>query len=181
MDDKYLQLVLKLLDKNDPYKSGHSERVSKLTEVLGINMGFPEDEIVSLTEGALLHDIGKILLPGDLWCIPVEVDEDEKEIIEKHPLLGANILRECQFEEKVIEIVKYHHEFWDGNGYPEQLKGDEIPLTARIVGLAEAYISMISYDIYSDSLTKEDAMKIIREEKGKQFDPVVVDSFLKII
>ena len=180
-DNNYLQVLVKIIDKNDPYKSGHSERVAKLSEIIGLNLGLNESDISTLKAGALLHDIGKVLLPGDLWCIPDVVDREEKEIIEKHSQMGANLVQECELEPKIIDIVRYHHEWWNGNGYPQQLQGEDIPLMARIVALAEAYISMISYDIYSESLDKDEAVKKVKESRGEQFSPEVVDAFIKVM
>lgn len=176
-----MKLAVKLIDKNDPYKSGHSEKVYKLSELIGLHLKLNQKQQDILKSGSLLHDIGKVLLPGDLWAIPQKVDEEEKREIQKHPLLGAELLKECDFDEEIVNIVKYHHEWWDGRGYCENLAGEEIPLLARIVGLAEAYISMISYDIYSHSLDKEEAIKRIREYRGKQFAPDIVDVFLDLM
>ncbi|MFW5976333.1 MAG: HD-GYP domain-containing protein [Bacillota bacterium] len=181
LNDKFLELTVKLIDKNDPYKLGHSKKVSKLSELIGLNLKFEDDLISILKTGSLLHDIGKVLLPGDLWCILRELDEEEKAIIKKHPVLGADLLEECNFDEKIIKTVRYHHEWWNGKGYPEGISQNDIPIMARIVGLAEAYISMITYDYYSESIDKERAIELIIEDKGKQFAPQIVDSFLEIM
>ena len=180
-DNKFLELSIKLIDKNDPYKSGHSERVSKLSELIAINLNLNEDLISRLKIGALLHDIGKVLLPGDLWCILGELEEEEKEIIKKHSDLGADLLKDCDFDEEIVNIVRYHHEWWNGEGYPEKISGEKIPFMARIVGLSESYISMISYDFYSASRDKKEALEIIKKEKGKQFAPEIVKSFLEVM
>ncbi len=180
-DSKYLDLVVKLIDLNDPYKSGHSENVARIAELIGLNMKISGKERTFLLTGSLLHDVGKLLLPADLLCIPQKLNEEERQLINKHPVKGANLLKESNFADPVIEIVKYHHERWDGTGYPEQLAGEEIPLLARITGLAEAYVSMITYDIYSADMEKEEAIEQIIKMKGSQFAPEVVYSFLEII
>ncbi|MFW6015881.1 MAG: HD-GYP domain-containing protein [bacterium] len=178
-NNNFLELAVKLIDKNDPYKSGHSKKVSKLSELIAINLNFEDDLIFTLKIGALLHDIGKVLLPGDLWCIPKKIDKEEKEIVKKHPGLGADILKDCNFDKQIVETVRYHHEWWNGKGYPEGLSGKDIPLMARIVSLAESYISMITYDFYSESMDKAEAIEVIKKDSKKQFDPEIVKSFLK--
>ena len=166
---------------NDPYKSGHSEKVSQLSELIALKMDLTEEERSLLVIGALLHDIGKLLLPADLWCIPQKIDQDEKKMVKKHSLIGAHLLKQSGFELQIVRIVKYHHESWDGSGYPEQLSGEEIPLMARIVGLSEAYISMISYDIYSGKMEKQEAVNQIQSLRGKQFAPQIVDVFQEVV
>ncbi len=179
--NKYLQLIIQLINKNDPYKSGHSKKVAKLSNLIGLKLSLTEDELKDLEIGSLLHDLGKTLLPGELWCIPDKLDPEEKEIVQKHSIMGADLLNSCNFNDNIIKIVKYHHERWDGTGYPDQLSENEIPLLSRITALAEAYISMISYDIYSSDLEKEEAIQEIETRSGTQFAPEIVKVFLSIM
>jgi len=180
-ENKYLQLLIEVIDKNDPYKSGHSEKVAKLAILIARQLKLSEVEINDLEVGSLLHDLGKILLPGELWCTPEKLDNEELTIVKKHSKLGADLLKSCDFPENIINIVKYHHEMCDGSGYPEKLEKEEIPFLARIVALAEVYISMISYELYSDSLEKEKAVKKIKNRSGTYFDSKVVQAFLQVI
>ena len=179
--NKFLQLLIEIIDKNDPYKSGHSEKVAKLSALIGRQLNLSKTQLDALEFGSLLHDLGKVLLPGELWCTPEKLADEEFEIVRKHSRLGAELLQSCDFSENVINIVKYHHEMWNGTGYPEKLQKEEIPLLARIVALAEVYISMISYELYSDSLEKEKAVKKIKNDSGLRFDPKIVQAFLQVI
>lgn len=181
IENRYLKLLLKIIDLNDPYKSGHSRQVANLAELMGHNLDLGEKALSQLEEAALLHDVGKVMLPGDLWIIPQEIEEEEKEMVKKHPVVGARLLKESGFKSSVVEAVLHHHEWWDGTGYPEQLQGDEIPLLAAIVGVAEAYVSMITYDIYSEDMEKKDAVEQIESQAGIQFAPRVVDVFHTVI
>ncbi|MFW6278575.1 MAG: HD-GYP domain-containing protein [Bacillota bacterium] len=181
-ESRYFNLLMKIIDLNDPYKSGHSHKVASLAELISLEIGFVGEKLNHIKEASMFHDIGKVMLPGDLWVIPQEIEADEeREIIQKHPEVGARLLEESDFDQDVVRIVRYHHEWWDGTGYPEQLKGEEIPLMARIVAIAESYVSMITYNIYSEDMEKEDAINQIIKLRGSQFDPVVVDSFLEVI
>ena len=181
VENKYLKLLMKIIDLNDPYKSGHSNKVAGLAELIGHDLGMNEQQLRKLKEGSLLHDLGKVMLPGDLWVTPQEIAEEEKDIIKQHPVAGSRLLEDCGFDREVVEIVRYHHEWWNGKGYPRQLKGEEIPVMAAVTAVAEAYISMITYDVYSEDMEKEDAVAQIKKQRGIQFSPDVVESFLAVI
>ena len=179
--NQYLKLLMKIIDLNDPYKSGHSNKVASLAELIGHALEMNDCQLSKLKEGSLLHDLGKVMLPGDLWVTPQEIAEEEKDIIKQHPVAGARLLEDCCFDKEVVEIVRYHHEWWNGKGYPSQLKGEEIPVMAAITAVAEAYISMITYDVYSEDMEKEDAVEQIKKQSGIQFSPEVVKCFLVVV
>jgi HD-GYP domain-containing protein (c-di-GMP phosphodiesterase class II) len=131
--------------------------------------------------GALLHDIGKVGVDLSILNKPGRLTDEEYEIIKTHPMQGYEIIKPIKFLQDKFAAIKYHHERWDGTGYPEGLKGEEIPLEARIVSVADTFDAMTSTRSYRKALDKEIAIEEIKKNAGKQFDPRVVAAFLKII
>ena len=164
----------------EPYTKGHIERVSKIAELIAKELKLPKDEIEIIKYGCILHDVGKIGINVDLINKPSKLTPQEYEKIKKHPYLGAQIIKGVEFLEKARDIVLHHQERYDGKGYPHKLKGEKIPIFARIVCLADAYDAMSSDRPYRERLKTKDIVTKIKKESGKQFDPKVVDAFLKI-
>ncbi len=169
------------IDAKDPYTKGHSTSVSRYAEALARAVNLPESEVERIKVGALLHDVGKIGIPESVLKKPGKLDDDEWEIMKQHPVIGAEkVLAPNEALRDLIPIVKYHHERLDGKGYPEQLKGNEIPLAARIVSVADAYHALVSDRPYRKGMPIEKACAILKEGAGIQWDSDLVRQFISI-
>jgi putative nucleotidyltransferase with HDIG domain len=164
------------LDARDPYTAGHSERVSAVSVAVGRQMDLPADQLEILRLGALLHDIGKIGISDNVLRKPGPLTTEEYAVIEQHPGVGARILRSVHFLAPHLPIVELHHEQPDGRGYPHRLRGDEIPLLARIVHVADAFDAMTSARAYRPARGKADALRELWRYAGSQFDVEVVQA-----
>jgi putative nucleotidyltransferase with HDIG domain len=162
------------LDARDPYTAGHSERVSALSVAVGRQMRLDDEKMEVLRLGALLHDIGKIGVPDDVLRKPGALTAEEFEAIKQHPALGARILRSVPFLAPHIPIVELHHERPDGSGYPHHLRGDEIPLLARIVHVTDAFDAMTSARAYRPGRTAAEALRELWRCAGAEFDAEIV-------
>jgi putative nucleotidyltransferase with HDIG domain len=162
------------LDARDPYTAGHSERVSTVSVAIGRQMKLPDEELDTLRLGALLHDIGKIGISDAVLRKPGALTPDEFALIETHPGVGARILRSVHFLAPHLPIVELHHERPDGQGYPHRLRGDEIPLLARIVHVADAFDAMTSARAYRPARSSAEALRELWRCAGTQFDADVV-------
>lgn len=172
--------LIALIDDNED-NLGHSQFVAAYALLLATAMGIEDENfLVDLERGALLHDIGKMGLPASILCKPDFLTPLEREIIKEHPLLGYLLLQEYPFLEGVTEVVLYHHEWFNGQGYPFGLKGEEIPLAARIFSLADTLDAIISDRPYRHGRHFEAAASEIERGSGSQFDPAIVDVFLSI-
>jgi putative nucleotidyltransferase with HDIG domain len=168
------------VEAKDQYTSGHSDRVARVSRLLGQEMGLRGRELDALTWAGLLHDIGKIGVPGVLLNKTEKLTEAEFEVIKGHPALGAKMLEPVSFLRSLIPGVRHHHENWDGTGYPDGLKGEEIPLQARIVKVADAYDSIREKRPYREALGDEAVIRIFREHYGTQFAPDALDVFFRL-
>ncbi|MFZ3172680.1 MAG: HD-GYP domain-containing protein [Carboxydocellales bacterium] len=176
-----IKALMVALDAKDKYTAGHCGRVTDYAITLGRHLGLTEQQITILEEASLFHDIGKIGVPELILNKKEALGNEEFEVIKKHPAIGADIIASTStFKEHAI-IVRHHHERWDGFGYPDQLKGEEIPLEARILAVADTYDAMTSDRPYRSRMPREKAIKILRECVGTQFDPVIANKFLEII
>lgn len=179
--DNTLKVLMAALDTKDATTQGHSERVSRLTVALAREMQIPEERLVDIERGALLHDVGKIGVPDDVLRKPDTLNEGEWEAMRKHPLLAGLMVSKVGFLEGALPILLYHHERYDGTGYPFGLQGDAIPLEARIFAVVDSFDAMTSDRPYRAAMPIEDAMEEIRRNAGIQFDPEIVISFSKVI
>lgn len=169
------------IDAKDEYTKGHSTSVSRYSEALARALNLPEKDVERIKLGALLHDIGKIGIPETVLKKPSRLTDEEWEIMKQHPTIGAEkVLMPNESLHDLIPIVKYHHEHWDGSGYPEKLKGEEIPLAARIVSVADAYHALISDRPYRKGMSNEKACEILRVGAGIQWDRNLVREFINI-
>ena len=169
------------IDAKDPYTKNHSTSVSRYSEALARAVNLPEEEVQRIALGALLHDVGKIGIPESVLKKPDKLSDDEWEIMKQHPSIGAEkVLQPNEALRDLIPIVKYHHERIDGKGYPEQLKGKEIPLAARIVSVADAYHALVSDRPYRKGMPIEKACEILRMGAGIQWDADLVRHFIAI-
>jgi len=178
---KLIRVMINSLDAKSPWTKGHSERVSLYAEQIAQEMLFESDEIKNIRLAGLLHDIGKIGTFDYLLDKPGKLTPEEFEIVKRHPAQGAAILIEIKQLHDIIPLVKYHHEKIDGTGYPYRLKGDEIPIGARILHVADSYDSMTSDRPYRPAPSIEYALSELDKHKGTQFDPRVVEAFLKVL
>jgi len=167
------------IDARDQVGVGHVCRTQLYSVGIGTVMGLPEDDVNALRTGALLHDIGKLAVPDHILNKPGRLTPAEMEKAKIHSSVSASILEKVGFEYPVVPTVKYHHECWDGSGYPEGLKGSNIPLTARILSVADAYDTLRGARPYRGSVSREDACNFLRAGAGTQFDPNIVSTFLR--
>lgn len=178
---KLIRVMINSLDAKSPWTKGHSERVSLYAEQIAQQMLFEGDEIKHIRLAGLLHDIGKIGTFDYLLDKPGKLTPEEFEIVKKHPAQGAAILIEIKQLHDIVPMVKYHHEKIDGTGYPYRLKGDEIPIGAKILHVADSFDSMTSDRPYRPAPSIDYALSELRKHKGTQFDPLVVDAFLRVL
>ena len=167
------------LDLRDSKIGGHARRYVLYSMALADTLGLPEDQLLDLRLGALMHDIGKLGVPDAILLKPGPLTEEEWVLMRRHPENGAHLLEGNPLYKRAIEIIRAHHERWDGNGYPCGLKGEEIPLGARILAVANAFDVMTSEQTYRATLTPDDAYLEILNNAGSQFDPAVVEAFNK--
>ncbi len=182
--DLYLATIKSLalaIDAKDQYTHQHILRVQKYAVATANHLGLTGPELEGLNTGALLHDIGKLGVPEYVLLKPGRLTDEEFAKIKKHPEIGAAILDPVEFPWPVLPVVKYHHEKWDGTGYPEGLAGENIPYTARILAVADVYDALTSSRSYRRAWTHEKALAVIRKDAGTHFDPRVADAFLAVI
>ena len=179
----YLQTVEALataVDAKDRYTHGHIRRVQTYASELAKRMGITdENELMAIKSGALLHDIGKIAIPEYILNKPTVLTESEFEKMKIHPSIGASMLKGIEFPFPVEPLVKSHHERWDGKGYPDGLKGDEIPLSARILSLVDCYDAVTTNRPYRAPMAREQVVEFFRRESGRAYDPGVVEAFVQ--
>lgn len=176
-----INAIIEALDAKDSFTLGRSRRVKFLSLKMAKHLNLSLEEFGKLELAGLLHDIGMIGVPEDILNKTETLTQEEFECIKKHVNHGVKILEDIKQLRSVVEVIKYHHERFDGNGYPYRLKGYEIPVSSRIIAIADAYDSMVSNRSYRDGLPHEEAMKRISEQAGGQFDPELVQIFETII
>jgi len=183
LKETFYSIVFALADtieKRDPYTGGHTKRVMDYSVAIGIEMGLNKKEIEKLRLAAILHDIGKIGIRDEILLKKEKLSDEEFKIIQNHTLYGAEILHYVKQLKDIIPGVKYHHEEFSGSGYPDRLKGYEIPLIARIIAVADTFDAMTTDRPYRKALSVNEAMEELKDKAGKQFDPQVVDAFQKV-
>lgn len=176
-----LSSLSRAINAKDGYTERHSSEVAVIAVTLAHAMDLPRDEIEKIRVAGLLHDIGKIGVSAGILNKEEELDEEEWEQIRQHPSIGEQILRPIQAFKDILRIVRHHHEAWDGSGYPDGLKGEDIPLGAQIISIADVYHAMITDRPYRKGMELEKARGIIRDEAGHKWHPKLVDLFLKLI
>ncbi len=178
---KLVRVMVNALDAKSPWTKGHSERVSLIAEQIADEMAVDEDEIKDIKLAGLLHDIGKIGTYDYLLDKPGRLTKEEFEVVKKHPAQGADILQDIKQLQDIIPFIRYHHEKLDGNGYPDRLLGDQIPLGARILHVADSFDSMTSDRPYRPAPGIQYALSEMEKFKGIQFDHKVVEAFLRVL
>jgi HD-GYP domain-containing protein (c-di-GMP phosphodiesterase class II) len=173
--------LVEAMEAKDPNIKEHLRSVSSLSLRIGREISLPEEQMEALANGALLHDVGKIGIPDHILQKTVRLTEEEYAKIKHHPDLGVGILTPLEEMVSALPVVKHHHERYDGRGYPDGLKGEEIPLIARIVSVADAFDSMIRARPYGYGVSQKAALEEIRENSGTQFDPHIVNVVLEVV
>ncbi len=169
------------IDASDPFTRGHSERVTAYSVAIARKLKLAERRVLLIEYASLLHDMGKIAVQHDILLKPDKLDDEEWRLMRMHPETGAKIVADLHFLRGAREVVLYHHERYDGLGYPDGLKGSEIPLEARIVKVADAFDAMLSDRPYRKGLSVDEAIAELEGGRGTEFDPVVVDAFLQLV
>jgi cyclic di-GMP phosphodiesterase len=167
------------MDLRDRETEGHSQRVTQLTVKMSQALGLGNDDIMHIRRGALLHDMGKIGVPDAILHKPGTLTDEEWVLMRKHPQFAYDMLYPIEYLRPALEIPYSHHEKWDGTGYPRGLKGEEIPMAARIFAVVDVWDALTSDRPYRPAWSEEEALKYIREQSGKHFDPNTVDLFFK--
>ncbi len=184
LEKAYLESIETLrytVEAKDPYTKGHSDRVAEFSVLIGKKLGLSEQDLKTLRIGGLFHDIGKIGIPDSILLKEEKLTPDEYSEIKHHPSIGTHILSNATIFSDIIPIVKYHHERYDGRGYPENLKGENIPLLARIATVADAFDAMSSKRTYRNSLDINIIIDEIKKNSGTQFDSRIAEVFLYIL
>lgn len=179
--EQTMQTIVNFIEAKDPYTMGHSLRVAQYSVLLAKSMGFSEDECKHLYYIALMHDCGKIYIPDEILAKPAKLTEQEYEIMKGHTVYGKEILRDFTSIENIGLGALSHHERYDGGGYPNGLAGKDIPIIARIICISDAFDAMNSRRCYRSNLTPDVILDELKKNRGKQFDPIIVDHFLKLI
>ena len=176
-----VRTLVEAMEAKDPNIKEHLRSVSSLSLHIGREISLPEEQMEALANGALLHDVGKIGIPDSILQKTVRLTEEEYTVIKQHPDLGVEILAPAEEMESALPVVKHHHERYDGRGYPDGLEGEDIPLIARVVSVADAFDSMIRARPYGYGVSQEAALEEIRENSGTQFDPRIVSVLLEAV
>ena len=179
--DQTLEVLAGTLEMRDIDTEEHSRRVTDLTVRLAEKMGASEEEIENMYRGALLHDIGKISIPDSVLLKEGPLSEDEWKVMKTHPTTAYEVLSQVEYLRPSLDIPYCHHERWNGSGYPRGLKGEEIPLAARIFAVVDVYDALTSDRPYRKAWSKEKTVEYLLENSGKLFDPAVIEKFLEIL
>lgn len=184
IEETYYQTLLtlaRIVEAKDPYSAGHLERVGGYVEMMAERLNLDEASRKILRGGAVLHDLGKVGISDQMLRKTGEFSRDEHEMIKQHSIIGENILKPLHSMSKLSSLVRHHHEMYDGSGYPDGLKGENIPLLSRILTIADIYDALTSDRPYRKAMKKEDVFKLMREYAGTKLDPKLVDVFLATI
>ncbi len=168
------------LEAKDKYTSGHSQRVADISTAMARELGLPSEDIERIRLAGLVHDIGKIGVRESVLNKPGRLTDEEFQHVQDHPEIGEHILAPIADDEEILRMVRNHHERYDGTGYPDALKKEQIPLGARILTVSDAYEAMTSERPYRSKMSDEDACEEIKRVRGTQFDPEIADAFLRV-
>jgi putative nucleotidyltransferase with HDIG domain len=169
------------IESKDAYTLGHCERVADLACAIALDMGFDEATMFWFRVGALLHDVGKIVVPPEILNKPGALTPDERGLMERHPVAGVELLRDVEFPWDVLPMIRGHHERWDGHGYPDEVAGEEIPLAARILCVADVFDALTSDRPYRRAYPATEALKLMQADAGRQFDPDILARFVRLM
>jgi HD-GYP domain-containing protein (c-di-GMP phosphodiesterase class II) len=172
---------MSIVEAKDAYTKGHTERVAEYSVALGRKMTLGKKELRDLAFAAVLHDIGKLVVIENVLKKPGRLDDQEWEILRSHPVIGASIIENMEFLAGAVPLVRHHHERYDGEGYPDGLKGEEIPLGARIIAVADSFDAMTTDRPYRNALSREVALGTMISKAGTQFDARAIESFIELV
>ncbi len=173
-------ILSRAIDARDTYARGHSSRVTAIADAIARRLDWDEEQLELLQLGGPLHDVGKLAIPDEVLRKPGRLDDEEMAQIREHPRLGARILIRLSAFRDALPYVLYHHERWDGTGYPTGRAGEEIPVEARVLAVADAYDAMTSNRPYRPALSRDEALAEVERCSGSQFDPAIVRVFLEL-
>ena len=173
--------LLQVLDKKQNFPWGHSKRVAGYVNSMAEKIGLSSEEARKIELAALLHDIGKIEIDTNILSKPEELTEEEFDVIKKHPQIGENIVKEISSLNETGPLILSHHERFDGAGYPYGLKGEEIPLGARMIAIAETFDGLVSQFPFCVPFSRKEAIDVLRKNAGGQLDPKLVEKFIEIV
>lgn len=173
-----MQDLIVATETKDQYTAGHNYRVAMYSLQLARAMNLNEEQLRALARGGLIHDVGKTQIPSTILNKPGQLDSYERHVIEQHPVTGYEMCKYIGFMTEELSVIRHHHEKWDGTGYPDKLKGTEIPLLARILAIADVYDALTSRRSYRDPWSHENALKVITDGSGTHFDPECVSAFV---
>lgn len=176
-----IKALAEAVDRRDPYTFQHSQRAAEYVEKIAEGLNVSPGDMESIVWAASIHDLGKIDLPEGVLLKPGPLEDDEWRIVRRHPDVGADIVAQISFRPTAKDIIRHHHEWFDGSGYPSGISGDRIPLGARILSVADAFEAMTSDRPYRPALPRQIAIAELGAGKGSQFDPEIVDTFLSIL
>jgi putative nucleotidyltransferase with HDIG domain len=169
------------IDAKDPYTRGHSERVSSYSMAIARHLGLSQEEVFRVRIAAILHDVGKLGVRDGILNKPGGLTEEEFAVMRKHPAIGAQIMEPIRMLKDIIPGIRNHHETWDGQGYPDRLSGEEIPLVARIIGVADTFDAMTTNRPYQQAKSLEFVLEKMRAMSSTRFDPEVVSALLAAV
>jgi len=184
IEETYYQTLITLarvVEAKDAYSAGHLERVSKYVQRMADKLNMDEDTKKILKGGALLHDLGKVGIQDDILKKEATFSKNEYEIMKQHSVIGENILKPLRSMSKLSALVRHHHELYDGSGYPDGLNGEEIPITSRILTIADIYDAITTDRPYRKAMTKDEAIKLLRNYSGNKLDPKLVEVFISTL
>lgn len=167
-------------EKKDPYTAGHNFRVTLYALQLAEELRLRPDQLRAVAQGTIIHDVGKINIPDAILNKPGKLTPEERAVIEKHPVKGYEMARSLGFMKEELGIIRWHHEKWDGGGYPDRLRGEQIPVMARIVAVADVYDALTSNRAYRRAMTHAEAMAFLIDNKGSHFDPACVEAWVQV-
>lgn len=178
---KALKALMRALEAKDTYSSGHSQRVANLAMLVADELNLKDEDRYTLQLAAFMHDIGKIGMPDSILKKADSLEDYELRKAKAHPIIGSKIIGEIEELSEVASIIRHHHERYDGEGYPDGLKGEAIPLFSRILAILDAYEALVSDRIYRKAVDDQKAIKVIKKNAGSQFDPFLVEIFYQVI
>lgn len=178
--DGTLQVIIASVELRDPYTAGHQKKVAELARAIAVEMNLEEVTIAGLYRAGMIHDVGKLAVPTEILAKPTKLTDPEYELIKGHPEAGYNILKNIDFPWPIADIILQHHEFLDGSGYPNGLKGNEIRIEARILTVADVVDAIASHRPYRASLGVDFAFQVLEQDKNIKYDPKVVAACIKL-
>jgi len=178
--DATIEGLSRALDLRDKETEEHTRRVTSITMKLADSLGVNEADRIHVRRGSMLHDIGKVAIPDQILFKPGPLIEEEWKIMRRHPDIAVQLLSPVAYLAPALAIPHWHHEHWDGTGYPDRLRGEEIPFSARLFAFADVYDALTSDRPYRSAWRKQEALQYIREQSGKHFDPAIVPIFLEL-